>query len=211
MHITKLWHCCLLIDTKWKRLLTDPGCFTIEAHENLRDLDAILFTHEHTDHFHLESLKTLLKNNPDVTIFCNTSVADLLEKENIEHTIICDGETVDFEGITISGYGVEHAEIHSSISRSANTGFFFANRFFYPGDAYTNPNVDVEILALPVSWPWVKIGDAIDYALTITPKVAFPVHDHFYFSGSHVAPANILPQNGIEFIPLKAWEGHDFW
>lgn len=78
---------------------------------------------------------------------------------------------------------------------SANTGFMFEDRFFYPGDAYTDPGCPVEILALPVSGPWVKIGEAIDYALKLKPKVAFPVHDHFRYGGSHMAPANVLPKN----------------
>jgi hypothetical protein len=74
MKITKLGHCCLLIETKGKRLLTDPGCFTIEAHSKLRDIDAILFTHEHSDHYHLESLKTLLEKNPQARVFVGNAL-----------------------------------------------------------------------------------------------------------------------------------------
>lgn len=122
----------MLIETKGKRLLTDPGCFTIEAHSKVENIDAILFTHEHADHYHLESLQTLLEKNPDAQIFANTSVAELLNKENIKHTTIQDGQTVDFCGIILTGYGVRHAEIHSSLAYSSNTGFMFENRFFYP-------------------------------------------------------------------------------
>ena len=96
MKITKLGHCCLLIETKDKRLLTDPGCFTVEAHSSLENIDAILFTHEHADHYHLDSLKTLLEKNPDVQIFANTSVSELLQTEGIIYQTIRDGETVDF-------------------------------------------------------------------------------------------------------------------
>ena len=56
MKITKLGHCCLLIETKDKRILTDPGSYTVEAHSKLGNIDYILFTHEHQDHYHLESL-----------------------------------------------------------------------------------------------------------------------------------------------------------
>lgn len=68
----------------------------------------------------------------------------------------------------------------------------------------------MEILALPVSGPWVKIGEAIDYALHLKPKVAFPVHDHLRYGGSHMAPANILPKNGIDFIPMVEGESREF-
>lgn len=139
MKITKLGHCCLLIETKGKRLLTDPGCFTVEVHSKLENIDAILFTHEHSDHYHLDSLKLLLEKNSTAQIFANNSVAELLAKENISHTEIVDGPTIDFFGIALTGHGIYHAEIHSSMPYSSNTGFMIENRFFYPGDAYTDP------------------------------------------------------------------------
>lgn len=210
MIITKLWHCCLLIETKGKRLLTDPWCFTVEAHSKLENIDAILFTHEHADHYHLDSLKILLEKNPWVTIFSNTSVSGLLSLENIQHTVIQDGQTVDFKGIILTWYGVHHAEIHRSLPFSSNTGYMFEERFFYPWDAYTDPGCPVEILALPVSWPWVKIGEAIDYALKLKPKIVFPVHDHFRFGGSHMMPAKILHENWIEFVVIPEGESREF-
>lgn len=210
MKITKLWHCCLLIEVKGKRLLTDPGCFTVETHSKLDNIDAILFTHEHADHYHLDSLQILLEKNPDAQIFANTSVSVLLKTENVDHIIIEDGQTVDFEGIILTGYGVHHAEIHSSLPLSSNTWYMIENRFFYPWDAYTHPGCPIEILALPVSGPWVKIGEAIDYALSLKPKIAFPVHDHFRFGGSHAMPSKILPENGIEFISMAEGDSRDF-
>lgn len=98
----------------------------------LENIDAILFTHEHSDHYHLESLKILLSKNPDAQIFANTSVSELLNKESIKYVTIENGQTVDFEGIILTGYGVHHAEIHSSLPFSSNTGYMFENRFFYP-------------------------------------------------------------------------------
>jgi glyoxylase-like metal-dependent hydrolase (beta-lactamase superfamily II) len=103
------------------RLLTDPGCFTIETHSKLENIDSILFTHEHADHYHLDSLRILLEKNPDVQIFANSSVSELLGRENIKYVTIKHGETVDFEGIILTGYGVIHAEIHTSLPLSSNT------------------------------------------------------------------------------------------
>jgi L-ascorbate metabolism protein UlaG (beta-lactamase superfamily) len=140
-----------LIETKGKRLLTDPGCFTIEAHSKLENIDVILFTHEHADHYHLDSLKILLGKNSEVKIFANTSVSSLLEKESIEHVTIKDRETVDFEGIILTGYGISHAMQHRSVSLSSNTGYMVDEKLFYPGDAFTDPEIPVDILALPVS------------------------------------------------------------
>jgi L-ascorbate metabolism protein UlaG (beta-lactamase superfamily) len=210
MYITKLWHCCLLIETRGKRILTDPGCFTIEAHSNLENIDAILFTHEHADHYHLESLKILLEKNPDVQIFCNISVAELLTKVDIHHVTIQDGQTVDFEGIVITGHGVYHAELHKSLPLMANTGFFIDEKLFYPGDAFIDPDKKIDVLALPVSWPWTNIGQAIDYAMKLQPRAAFPVHDFIRFWASHVLPADILPKNGIEYVTMIEGDSHEF-
>lgn len=90
MKITKLGHCCLLVETKGKRILTDPGMYTVASHTALVDIDAIFYTHEHFDHFHLESLQELLQKNPSAQIFANTSVSDLLDEATIPHTTIHD-------------------------------------------------------------------------------------------------------------------------
>jgi L-ascorbate metabolism protein UlaG (beta-lactamase superfamily) len=210
MLIHKLWHCCLLIETKGKRLLTDPGCFTVEAHEKLENIDAILFTHEHSDHYHLESLHTLLEKNPDVQIFANTSVSELLDIEGIDYTTIKDGQTVDFEGIILSGHWVQHEAQHSTWPLSANTGFFIDEKLFYPGDALTDPMRPIDVLALPVAGGWISTHEFIDYALKLKPRIAFPVHDHTRFISSHAVPIKILPENGIEFIPMVEGDSHEF-
>jgi L-ascorbate metabolism protein UlaG (beta-lactamase superfamily) len=136
-----------------------------------------LITHEHQDHLHIDSLKIVLKNNPDAKIFTNNGVAKLLDKEHIKYEIIDDKKTVKAKNVLIEGIGKKHAEIYKTLPSVENTGYFIAGRLFYPGDAFYNPKRPVEILALPVAGPWMKISEAIDYALEIKPKFAFPVHD----------------------------------
>ena len=80
MFITKFGHCCLLIEEKGVRILTDPGSYTT-AQDALKDIDVVLITHEHQDHFHVPSVKKILENNPEVVIITNTSVCNLLAKE----------------------------------------------------------------------------------------------------------------------------------
>ena len=87
MKITKLGHCCLLIETKGKRILTDPGSYTVEAHSKLENIDFILFTHEHQDHYHIESLKVILENNPNAKVYSNNSVSELLKAENVSLSV----------------------------------------------------------------------------------------------------------------------------
>jgi len=210
MTITKIGHCCLLIETKGKRILTDPGSYTVESHSKLDRIDYILFTHEHQDHYHIESLKILLENNPQVSIFANNSVSNLLHKENIAHTLVSHNESVLLGEVRVLGIGEKHAQMHSSIPQANNLGFLIDERLWYPGDAFTNPERQIEILALPVSGPWMKIGEAIDYALLLKPKTAFPVHDGTRFGSAHTVPLKILRENGIEFLILNESETKQF-
>ncbi len=210
MKINKLGHCCLLIETKGKRILTDPGSHTIEAHSKLDKIDYILFTHEHQDHYHLESLKIILSNNPEAKIYANDSVSALLEKENISHIPVRHGESLALGGISIVGIGEKHAEMHKFIPLSSNLGFLIDGRLWYPGDAFTDPEREIEILALPVSGPWMKISEAVDYALKIKPRAAFPVHDGTRYGSSHNIPLKVLPSAGIEFIPMIEGESREF-
>lgn len=210
MKITKLGHCCLLIETKGKRILTDPGSYTINTHSNLENIDCILYTHDHQDHFHLDSLQTIVHKNPQVIIYANDSVSELLEKAGIRYIRLNNGDSVSLGEVLIVGLGEKHAEMHSSIPQISNLGFFIDSRLWYPGDAFTSPERSVEILALPVSGPWMKIGEAVDYALSIKPKVVIPVHDGTRFGSSHLIPAKVLSQNGIEFIPMVENDVREF-
>ena len=200
----------MLIETKGKRILTDPGSYTVEAHSKLTDIDYILFTHEHQDHYHLESLQTLLKNNPKAIVYTNSSVSELLNKEGVEHNLVKNGDSVSLGDVIVVGIGEKHAQMHSSIPLSANLGFLIDGRLWYPGDAFTNPERSVEILALPVSGPWMKISEAIDYALMLKPKIAFPVHDGTRFGSAHNLPLRILPTNNIEFVVMVEGDTKEF-
>ena len=210
MKITKLGHCCLLIETKGKRILTDPGSYTVEAHSNIENIDFILFTHEHQDHCHIDSLKIIIQNNPKAVVFSNNSVSELLTQEEIPHTKIDHNQIFDVGGIPVIGIGEKHAQMHSSIPVSSNLGFYIDDKLWYPGDAFTKIDITPEVLALPVSGPWMKIGEAIDYALSIKPKKAFPVHDGTRFGSAHVLPGTILPQKGIEFVVMVEGDTKEF-
>ncbi len=203
MHIKKLSQCCLVIDIEKTRILLDPGSYSIEQHDKITHADIVLITHEHADHFHIESLKSLIKRAPDVTIITNDAVGEILAKEGIEHRIMKHGDKIDAKGIHIEAYGKEHAIFHSSLPATSNIGFFIQNKLFFPGDAFTDPEKPIDVLALPVAGPWMKISEAIDYALQVKPRLAFPVHDANRGASQHIIPEKILGKNGIEFIKLE--------
>ncbi|MBI5645213.1 MBL fold metallo-hydrolase [Candidatus Kaiserbacteria bacterium] len=214
MRITKYGHCCMLVEERGVRILTDPGSWTREEHESLRDMHIVLFTHEHADHYHLESLTKILANNPIAKVVCNPRVGALLDEAHIPHTVVGDGAIFTEKELSIEGHGSDHAPIHASIPLPKNTGYFIGERFWYPGDALHDPKRAMDILALPVAGPWLLLSSAIDYALAQKPKIAFPVHDMLLssigLSIHHRVTAGALESSGIRWAPLTLGQAYDF-
>src|SRR5258708_2359950 len=144
MNIKKIGHCCLHIIENGVGILTDPGMFSSEQ-DSLTDISIIIITHEHADHFHIDSVKEILKHNPEAKTIANSAVAGLLKKEGIVCEIVEDGQTITVQGIEIASFGKDHAVIYKTIPIVMNTGYLIANKFFMPGDAFAQPNVPVEI------------------------------------------------------------------
>jgi L-ascorbate metabolism protein UlaG (beta-lactamase superfamily) len=211
MKVKKFGHCCLLIEEKGLRILTDPGIYSTAQNE-VKDIDLILITHEHQDHLHIESLKHVMKNNPSAKVITNKSVCLLLDKEGIKYHVVEDGQSTIEKGVRIEGFGKKHAIMYHSLPQVDNTGYFIGNKLFYPGDALTNPGKKVEILALPVAGPWLSLAQAIDYALELKPEKCFPIHEGILKSPgtTHIIPPRILEPKGIKFVIIEDGKEADF-
>lgn len=213
MKITKFGHCCLLVEIAGKRVLTDPGAFSV-GYEGLTDIDIILITHEHADHCHTDSIAAIVATNPDVTIVANSSVARILKEKNLETSILEGRQAVTIDGLSLEAYDGPHAEIFETFGLVQNTGYLLAESFFYPGDSYIEPGKPVEVLALPVAGPWCKSSEALAYALRVMPAIATPVHDAVLSEdGIKVVYglfARTLSEHGVAFQPLTQGEPQNF-
>ena len=205
MKITKIGHCCLVVEKAGKKILTDPGAYSDGQNTQL-GIEAVLITHEHQDHLHVDSLRALLKNNPGAKIFSNRGVATLLGQAGIGCEILEHGQRAECAGFLLEGAGERHAPIYPGLPEVVNTGYFIDGRLFYPGDAFYVPAEKVEILGRPVAIPCMRLSESVDYAKAIGPKTAFPVHDGMLKTPglSHRLPQNELAKAGISFIPLEA-------
>lgn len=201
MKITKFGHSCLLVEEGEARILMDPGNYN--ATPQVTGVDVILITHEHDDHCYLDAIREIRERNPQAEIITHEAVGKKLATIGAPYTAIKNGEAIERKGVSISSHGEKHARIHPDIPIFANTGFLIAQRLFYPGDSFLVPQVPVEILALPVAAPWMRVEECIEYAKALKPRVVFPVHDGMLKpearGSSRALPENLLAPLGVEF------------
>lgn len=216
MTITKYGHCCLVIEVDGVKILTDPGNHEFGGMgadpRKLPLVDAVVITHEHADHFHLPALNVVLANNRGVPVYTTAAVFRLMTQEGRRASVLQDGETVSVNGVPVSGVGKLHAEIYGDWNRVENVGILVAESFFYPGDAFTPIEKPVEVLALPIAGPWMKIKEAVDYTLAVKAKHVFPVHDGMMKTviPQHRLLKAILPPAGITFHPAELGKAMEF-
>jgi L-ascorbate metabolism protein UlaG (beta-lactamase superfamily) len=203
MKITKISHSCILIEEKDVKILIDPGNYSTAQNE-LKNVDAIVITHEHQDHCDPNSIKIIAANNPNAMIITNKGVGAVLDKLGLKYSIVENGQSVMIKEVKVEGFGEKHALVHSTIPLVIDTGYIIADKLYHPGDALAVPTKPIELLALPTAGPWLKISETIDFAKAIKPKTCFPIHD-----GSLKTPIfiytvlpNIFSPMGIEFKQL---------
>lgn len=207
MKLTKYEHSCMVIEKGGSSLVIDPGGYTTP----LTDLDGvvgIVITHEHADHWTVEQLNRILDRNKKARIFGPAGVVAAAPDFTIE--AVAAGDVIDLDPFSLKFFGDKHAVIHSSIPVVDNVAVLVDDTFYYAGDSYTLPGVEVGTLAVPVGAPWLKIGEVIDYVEAIKPRKSLPVHEApLSVIGKNMANGRVeaaTTRNGGEFFPLEFQE-----
>lgn len=210
MRITKYEHACLLLTVGDESIVIDPGSFLSPIEPT--GVIAVVVTHEHADHWTPEHLRRLLDKNPGAQIIAPQGVATAAGDE-FEVQVVTPGDVVQAGPFQLEFFGGEHAVIHESIAGIDNVGVLVNDEFYYAGDSYAVPGVEVGTLAAPIGAPWLKIGDAMDYVLAVKPKRAFYTHDMtLSVAGKTMAAARLTwatEQNGGTFTELQPGETLD--
>lgn len=179
VRITKFGHACVRIEHDGKAVLVDPGVFT--GDDALASVDAVLITHEHPDHY--DPAKLRLTSAPVFTIDAvarriHEDAPDVAERLSV----VSPDDELDV-GLPVRVVGELHAVIHPDFPRFSNSGYVVRageTRIYHPGDALTGPGEDVDVLCLPVSAPWLKASEAVDFAREVGAPRNLAIHDRVY-------------------------------
>lgn len=176
MKLTKKGHACVRLERDGRALVIDPGVFT--EPDAAVGAEAILITHEHSDHFDPEALRAVLEAAPAARVWTLRSVADQLTAAFPGRvTVVGHGDTFTAAGFEIEVHGELHAVIHPDMPRITNVGYLVDGSLFHPGDALTVPDKPVETLLLPLHAPWNKFSEVLDYVREVAPRSAYAIHD----------------------------------
>ena len=174
MKLTKFQHACFVVEKNGVSVVIDPGNFT---HDFImpKHVAAIFVTHNHPDHLNNQLIVTILREHPKAILLGHESIVHDFQNENTQAITV--GETIDASDITLQFVGGTHEPIDSTIATPENIGVIIENRLYYPGDSFYIPQQVIKELALPVSAPWLKISESMDFVRTLKPSFVFPTHD----------------------------------
>jgi L-ascorbate metabolism protein UlaG (beta-lactamase superfamily) len=177
MKITHFGHACVLVETDTTRLLIDAGVYS-HGFETVTDLDGILFTHSHPDHFDIDRLPGVVAANPSARLYVDTGTAPVVAEHGLDATVTQTGESITVGGARLDIVGGEHAVIHADIPTIPNIGYVLDDgAFYHPGDSFSSPGHDIDVLALPTGAPWLKVSEAVEFLRAVSPRVAVPIHE----------------------------------
>jgi L-ascorbate metabolism protein UlaG (beta-lactamase superfamily) len=176
MQLTKYSHSCVRLERDGAVLVIDPGAFS--EREALDGVDAVLLTHEHIDHVDVEALADALGKRPAVTVYTHPDVVPKLGALDGAVTTVESGQSFNAAGFRVKAYGGWHAVIHPDIPRVANLGFLVEDSVYHPGDSFDLPgDAQVDTLFVPVSGPWLKLAEAVEFVRAVAPRQAYALHD----------------------------------
>jgi len=199
MKLTRLGHACVRLEKHGTRLVIDPGSFS--APDAIDDAGAVLVTHEHADHVVSAALRAALVARPALEVWAPAGVVATLTEGAPElvdqvHTVRA-GDGFEAAGFAVEVFGALHAAVHREVPQVANVAYLLDDTVLHPGDSFTAPPRAVTVLLVPISGPWLRLGDVVDYVRAVAPRIAVPIHDALYSPAGQGLADRLLGPHGL--------------
>lgn len=172
MKITRYFQSCLLIEDGGVRILIDPSGQEKDNLDLFGQLDAVLYTHEHSDHFDAGLAQTYVEQGI-APVYANVSTSKLIKASK---TTVKDGEQYKIGKMTVKAIDLPHCLMPNGSEGPQNTGFLINDKLFHPGDGVELSGLSVANLALPITGPDVSMKDAFSFAEQVKAKNVIPIH-----------------------------------
>lgn len=180
MKITKFPQSCLLIETKGKKILVDPGNlkYKDEYFDIWNSVDIILITHKHPDHCNTEVLEKL-----NTTIYSTKEVSDA--NESLKINIVKENDIIELDNIKVEVVHAIHGyqpllkgskEIHENVGYIIDDG---ENRLYTTSDTICFRNeYKADILCIPATGHGLTMSafEAALYAKEVGAVLTIPIH-----------------------------------
>ncbi|MBT8226283.1 MAG: MBL fold metallo-hydrolase [Dactylosporangium sp.] len=185
MQVKKFSHSCVRVEEAGAVLVIDPG--TLSEPLAVEGADAILYTHEHPDHFDVRKLVDTLARRPECQVYAHPAVADQLADLDGAVRRVLPGDRFEAAGFSVRAFGGLHAEIHPELPRVPNVGYFIEpGGIYHPGDSFdVLADVEVRTLFVPVAGTWLKLTDSVDFVRRLAPQRAVGLHDALLSPAGH--------------------------
>ncbi len=182
MKITKFPQSCLLIETKDKKILIDPGKLKYkEEYFNIwNNVDVILITHKHPDHCNTEILE---KINSNIKIYSTQEVQEA--NKSLKMNIVKENDILEVGKVKIEVVHAIHGYqplLKGDKKINENIGFIVddgENRLYSTSDTICFENeYKANILCIPVTGHGLTMSafEAALYAKEIGAVLTIPVH-----------------------------------
>ncbi len=187
MKVTRYFQSCLLIEEGGARILIDPSGQEKERLDDFGQLDAVLYTHEHGDHFDAQMAQDFVEQGV-APVYANASTAKLIKASKTE---VSDGQEFKIKDLKIKAIELPHCLMVDGSTSVQNTGYLVNEKLFHPGDGKELKDLSVDTLAVPISGPDISLKDAYDFTMQVAAKQVIPIHYDFLggnpdFLGGHL-------------------------
>jgi L-ascorbate metabolism protein UlaG (beta-lactamase superfamily) len=205
VRLIKYAHACVRVESDGV-LVIDPGSFT--EPEALDGVDAVLLTHEHPDHLNVDALADALGKRPAVRVFAHPAVAGKLESLSEAVTTVTSGERFEAAGFDVKAYGGWHAQIHPDIPLVPNLAYLVDGSLYHPGDSFDVPeDATVDTLFVPISAPWLKTSESVNFIRAVRPRRAYALHDSLLNeAGASLVDGLLSKLAGVAYARLGSGE-----